>query len=143
MHGKMLPISLIVMMLLIACAKNDRGMVVLGEVESLTIFDSEGYGGIGKQPRFKQEGEMAGSTWQGIMKRARLTDGNITHLPPRYDIEVHYSNNQTHLLHFVYEEEKNAAYFVYVGYENRAYILAEQDRAEVLKWLDEKGKEPL
>ena len=116
-----------IILIISACDGVNKEMPILGNISSISISKSQGYGGLNNNLSAVYREKEALSDFEEVMKNAKgkrvdFID-NINEEKPDYDILVEYENGGNHLLHLILGQEEQESILMYVGYEYNPYYV--------------------
>jgi uncharacterized lipoprotein YehR (DUF1307 family) len=125
-------------LLLFACQSQEKKMTMLDDISSISISESDGYGGINEDYFMTIGKETIISTFQEIFKNTegRKQKVDVDNERPDYDILIHYRNGETHLLHLVLGNTGEKGRVMYVGHENNGFDISAKDTNVLRDILD-------
>ncbi len=90
-------------LLLFACQSQEKEMMMLDDISSISISKSSGYGGINENYIATIDNDTTISRFKEALKDAegREQKVNVDTEKPDYDILIRYENGETHGLHLV------------------------------------------
>ena len=123
-------------LLLFACQSQEEEMTLLDNISSISISESDGYGGVKENYFMKIDEDAILSKFEEVFKKAegRKQKVDVVKEKPDYDILVRYKNSETHLLNLVLGDTGEKSRVMYVGHENTGFDLSAQD-TDVLRGI--------
>ncbi|SFA95442.1 hypothetical protein SAMN04488072_104123 [Lentibacillus halodurans] len=113
---------------LIGCqAQHNEEMTLLDHVSSISISESEGYGGLNENFFISFREAETITALESILQHAKGTNADMTKEKPDYDIMIRYENGETHGLHLMLGDEGEESVFMYVGHEKDGYVVPPKD----------------
>lgn len=90
-------------LLLLGCQSQDKEMTLLDNISSVSIAESDGYGGVNDNYFATIDKDAQTLKFQKVLKNAEGTKQkvDVAKEKPDYDIVINYENDGTHLLHLV------------------------------------------
>jgi len=108
---------------LFACSSSNTGMVLLDDIDSISISESQGYGGLNENYLKTYDEPEIIEVFEDIIKNAKETNQVVSKSKPDYDIYILYKNGGTHGLHLIIEEENSM--LMYIGHDNIFHVSLE------------------
>lgn len=130
-------------LLLFACQSQEEEMTLLDNISSISISESDGYGGVKENYFMTIDEDAILSKFEEVFKKAegrkqkaesRKQKVDVVKEKPDYDILVRYKNSETHLLNLVLGNTGEKSRVMYVGHENTGFDLSAQD-TDVLRGI--------
>ena len=123
-------------LLLFACQSQEEEMTLLDNISSISISESDGYGGVKENYFMTIDEDAILSEFEKVFKKAegRKQKVDVVKEKPDYDILVRYKNDETHLLNLVLGDTGEKSRVMYVGHENTGFDLSAQN-TDVLKGI--------
>ncbi|UOQ83527.1 hypothetical protein [Gracilibacillus salinarum] len=121
---------------LVSCQSANEEMTLLDNVSSVSISESDGYGGLNEHYFTTiEQGELT-SEFEEVIKHANSQTQAVSNQPD-YDILVRYENGETHGLHLILGNEGQESTLMYIGHESEGYIVSSESTEVLRKMLDE------
>lgn len=116
-------------LLLFACQSQEEKMTMLDDISSISISESDGYGGINENYFATIDQDTLISKLEEIFKNAegKKQKVDVDKDKPDYDILVRYKNGEDHLLHLVLGNTGEKSRVMYVGHENNGFDISPED----------------
>lgn len=113
-------------LLLFACQSQNKQMTMLDDISSISIFESDGYGGINENFVTTIDKDTIISRFEEAFKDAegRKQKVDVDTEKPDYDILIRYENGETHGLHLVLGNTGEKSRVMYVGHENNGFDIS-------------------
>ncbi|MBM7600997.1 uncharacterized lipoprotein YehR (DUF1307 family) [Virgibacillus halotolerans] len=123
-------------LLLFACQSQEEEITLLDNISSISISESDGYGGVKENYFMTIDEDAILSKFEEVFKKAegRKQKVDVVKEKPDYDILVRYKNSETHLLNLVLGDTGEKSRVMYVGHENTGFDLSAQD-TDVLRGI--------
>ncbi|MYL57579.1 hypothetical protein GLW20_08680 [Virgibacillus halodenitrificans] len=121
---------------LFACQSQDKQMTMLDGISSISISESEGYGGINENYVTTIDKDTIISRFEEVFKNAEAKKQkvDVDTEKPDYDILIRYENGETHGLHLLLGNTREKSRVMYVGHENNVFDISPEG-TKVLKGL--------
>ncbi|PIC85927.1 hypothetical protein CSV72_11285 [Sporosarcina sp. P20a] len=125
-------------LLLIACQSQDKEMTLLDDVSSISISESNGYGGINENFNTTIGKDAIISRIDDTFKNAegRKQKVDVGTEKPDYDILIRYENGENHGLHLVLGNTGEKSRVMYVGNENSGFDISPEGTKVLRDVLD-------
>lgn len=125
-------------LLLFACQTQDKEMTMLDDISSVSIAESDGYGGINENYITTIDKDTIISIFEKAFENAegRKQKVDVNTEKPDYDILIHYENGETNGLHLVLGNTGEMSRVMYVGHENNGFDISPESTKEIRGVLD-------
>jgi major membrane immunogen (membrane-anchored lipoprotein) len=125
-------------LLLFACQSQDKEMTILDDISSISISESDGYGGINENYVTTVDKDSIISRLEVAFKNAkgRKQKVDVDTEKPDYDILIRYENGETHGLHLVLGNTGEKSSVMYVGHENNSFDISPEGTKVLRSVLD-------
>lgn len=124
--------------LLFACQSKDKEMTMLDGISSISISESNSYGGINENYDTTIDKDAIISRVEEVFKNAegRKQKIDVGTEKPHYDLLIRYENGETHGLHLVLGNTGEKSRVMYVGHENNGFDISSEDTKVLKEVLD-------
>src|SRR5690625_286169 len=104
-------------------------MTLLDKITSISISESDGYGGINEKYFLKIDEEANISKIEEVLQNAegKRQKIDVAKDRPDYDLLIRYENGETHLLHLVLGNTGEKSRIMYIGHENNGFDILHED----------------
>ncbi|MYL58245.1 hypothetical protein GLW20_12085 [Virgibacillus halodenitrificans] len=111
---------------LFACQSQEKQMTMLDGISSISVSESDGYGGINENYVTTIDKDTIISRFEEIFKNAegKKQKVDVGTEKPDYDILIRYENGETHGLHLVLGNTREESRVMYVGHENNVFDIS-------------------
>jgi len=116
-------------LILFACQSQSEEMTILDSVSEILISESNGYGGLNENYFDSINQTETISDFGEALKNTKEInrDVDVTNEKPDYDILIRYENGDTHGLHLLLGNVEEESIVMYIGHENKGYIISPKD----------------
>lgn len=113
-------------------------MTMLDDISSVSIAESDGYGGINENYITTIDKDTIISIFEKAFENAegRKQKVDVNTEKPDYDILIHYENGETNGLHLVLGNTGEMSRVMYVGHENNGFDISPESTKEIRGVLD-------
>jgi len=113
-------------------------MTMLDDISSISISESDGYGGINENYFATIDKDTLISKFEEVFKNAKGKKQKIDVNKEKsyYDILVRYKNGEDHLLHLLLGNTGEKSRVMYVGHENNGIDISPEDTKVLGSILD-------
>lgn len=121
-----------------ACESQKLEMTFLDNISTISISNSNGYGGLNENYFLSIKQDELTSEFEKVLKDTRRIKQNVDLIndKPEYDILIRYENGETHGLHLVLGNEGEESTFFYIGNEKNGYIVSPEKTKVLREMLD-------
>ncbi|MDX8047206.1 hypothetical protein SH601_14555 [Gracilibacillus sp. S3-1-1] len=116
------------MLFLFACQSQEENITLLDNISTISISDSDGYGGINENYFTTIDRDTLIAKFENVLKsaRAKKQKVDVTNEKPDYDVLIRYENGETHGLHIVLGDIGEESRVMYIGHENIGYNIPDK-----------------
>lgn len=117
------------MFILFACQSQEEKMTLLDNINSISVSESDGYGGINEEYFTTIDKDTFVSRFERVLKRTegRKQNVDVENEKPDYDVLVQYKNGETHGLHLSLGDSGKKSRIMYIGHENNGFDISPED----------------
>ncbi|WP_077622932.1 hypothetical protein [Sediminibacillus massiliensis] len=132
---KILAIITFLTFLLVGCNSSKEKMILLEEAESISVSKSNGFGGLNERYFLHVNQQKDISLWEKIISDAEYDQLPNKNTQPDFDILIDYGDGNTHGLHLFLGNKGEKSAFMYVGHEDRFYVISAEASKVLAKEL--------
>src|SRR5699024_2796721 len=116
-------------LLLCACQSQEEKMMLIDNITSISVSESDGYGGMNEDYFTTIDRYALISKFEEVVKNAegKKQKVDVYEEKPDYDILVRYHNGDTHGLHLVLENTGKKSRIMYIGHEQNGFDISPGD----------------
>lgn len=126
------------MFLLFACQSQDKEMTLLDNISSVSISESDGYGGMNENYFKTIDKDAFILEFESVLKNAKgkKQKVNVDKEKPDFDLLIRYENGETHGLHLVLGNTGETSRIMYIGHEDNGFDIYSEDTKVLKEMLD-------
>ena len=115
--------------LVFGCQSQDKEMTLLDNISSVSISESDGYGGMNEKYFMVVVHDAFLSEFEKVLTTAKGNELKVSVYKeiPDYDLLVRYANGETHGLHLKLGNIGEKSRVMYVGNENNGFDISPED----------------
>ena len=124
--------------ILMACQSQREQMILLDDIQDVSISNSDGYGGMNEDFFMAIDGEEAIEDFEQILKDAKGKSLNVDIVEgkPDYDVLIRYENGESHGLHLLLGDTGEESVVMYAGHEKNGYYISPEKTNELRALLE-------